>query len=210
MDCVQCGGNVMFLENESCNVCRECGIVRQVLTVSPAKFGENVNVCVYSRSKRFEIMLKALLYPAFDCKDEIMFKHLTQRPSYSTLGDLRSEMKRCKVKEKRFHSLHLFATLLCPTHKSPKSPARHYFKRIMYLFDELLCAFNSKRRIKFFSYPWLIRKLLNITGEHRYDRYIKRIRCKKRNYFYKRLFDDLVRDSPPTYLIRECGTIKCG
>ena len=47
MDCVQCGGNVMFLENESCNVCRECGVVTQVLTVSPTKFGENVNVCVY-------------------------------------------------------------------------------------------------------------------------------------------------------------------
>ena len=37
MDCVQCGGNVMFLENESCNVCRECGVVTQVLTVSPTK-----------------------------------------------------------------------------------------------------------------------------------------------------------------------------
>jgi hypothetical protein len=54
----------------------------------------------------------------------------------------------------------------------------------------------------------LIRKLLNITGEYRFDRYIKKIRCKKRNHFYENLFQELVSSAPKTYLIRECGTNK--
>ena len=199
----------VLLEDDANYVCMGCGTVLQTyLRPQNNRFGENVNVCVYSRSKRFEIMLRALLYPAFDVKDETMYKHLARKAMYGSLEGLRNEMKRCTIKEKRFHSLHLFATLLCPNHISPKPPEHRYFKRIMILFDELLCQYNSKKRKKFFSYPWLIRKLLNVTNEYRYDSYIKKIRCKKRNAFYETLYKTLVTNSPQNYLIRECAICK--
>ena len=207
MSCQQCDHMYLFLPVESCFVCPLCGFTTPFLTPTLCGFGENVNVCVYSRAKRFEIMLRALLYPAFDRKDEQVYAHLFTK-TYANLAELKAGIKRCPTKEKRFLSVHLFAKLLIRNHHSPKPPTLQYINRVMILFDELLCRFNAEHRTKFFSYPWLIRKLLNITGEYRFDRYIKKIRCKKRNHFYENLFQELVSSAPKTYLIRECGTSK--
>jgi hypothetical protein len=180
------------------------------MPVTSTGFGENVFVCVYSRHKRFEIMLKALLYPCFDPKDTVMLTHLFKKERYKTIQEMILAMKLCKTKEKRFHSLHLFSALLCDDYMKLQPPTMCVFRRLMVLFDEVLCRFNATANSKFFSYPWLIRTLLNRTGETRYDKYIKRIRCKKRNEYYKELFTDLVKHAPKTYRMRECGTSKCG
>ena len=139
-----------------------------------------------------------------------MYKHLIKKTKFSTIKDLELEMKMCDTKEKRFHSLHLFAKLMCANYKPIQPPPLIYFKRVMTAFDEVLCRFNAQHGPNFFSYPWLIRRLLNLSGETRYNRFIKKIRCKKRNLHYKKMFDNILAASPETYLIREWGTIKWG
>ena len=206
MQCTFCEVPCLFLPEESTYVCKLCGHTTTTLQIAPVAFGENVCVCMYSRTKRFEIMLKALLYPSFDTKDEHIYTHLQTRESYTNIGDLVTAMKSCNLKEKRFHSIHLFSRLLCEDYSEVTAPPHHYFKRIMILFDELLTLFNATKKTKFFSYPWLLRKLLNLTNEFRYDKFIKKIRCKKRNRFYKDMFAELVHKAPKHYLIWVCAT----
>ena len=110
-------------------------------------------------------------------------------------------MKLCKMKEKRFHSLHLYASLMCTNYIQLKPPTQEYFKRLVRIFDEVLCRFNATHSRKFFSYPWLIRSLLTMTGEKRYNKFIKKIRCKKRNAYYIDLLHGLVKNAPKTYFI---------
>ena len=204
MNCPNCEAPCLLLEQESTYVCRECGVTTPTLMPRPVTFGENVNVCVYSRTKRFEIMLRALLYPSFDSKDQHVYAHLANK-SYNNIKDLVNSIKSCTMKEKRFHSVHLFSRLLCEDHKPVAPPPQYYFKRVMILFDELLTLFHATTKSKFFSYPWLLRKLLNTTGEQRYNKFIKKIRCKKRNQYYEDLFDELVNNAPTHYLICECA-----
>ena len=173
--CSACEVPFLYLEEDSCSVCPVCGLTNRCVTITATGFGENVNVCVYSRTKRFEIMLRAMLYPSFDKKDTVMYTHLVKYAPFKTVVDLESAMKRCSSKEKRFHSIHLFSKLLCEEYQPIQPPPLHYFKRVMILFDEVLCRFNAQSTTNFFSYPWLIKTLLNLTGETRYDKFIKKI-----------------------------------
>jgi hypothetical protein len=208
--CQTCNVPLISIESDSTKVCPECGCVMKLIPVTQTGFGENVFVCVYSRTKRFEIMLKSLLYPSFDKKDTTMYQHLEKYTKFPTIEELKSTMKLCSTKEKRFHSLHLFASLLCTDYKELIPPTQEYFKLMMRIFDEVLCRFNATQSTKFFSYPWLIRRLLNLTGETRYNKYIKKIRCKKRNLYYVHLFEKLVATAPKSYFICVCGMNKCG
>jgi hypothetical protein len=199
--CERCNVPLKYIETDSMNVCSQCGITSNVTIPTSDGYGENVFVCVYSRAKRFEIMLKALLFPSFDQKDTAMYQHLEKHRPFETVISLEECMKLCKMKEKRFHSLHLFASLMCTHYKRLKPPTQEYFKRLLRIFDEVLCRFNATHSRKFFSYPWLMRSLLNITGEKRYDKFIKKIRCKKRNAYYIDLMHGLVKNAPKTYFI---------
>jgi hypothetical protein len=199
--CNLCNVPLVFIETDSMNVCPQCGLTSKVTTVTSNGYGENVFICVYSRAKRFEIMLRALLFPSFDKKDEPMYRHLERHRPFESVTTLEDRMKLCKMKEKRFHSLHLFSSLMCTNYKHIQPPTQEFFKRLLRIFDEVLCRFNSTHSRKFFSYPWLIRNILNITGEKRYDQYIKKIRCKKRNAYYIDLLHGLVKNSPKNYFI---------
>jgi len=205
MICRDCGINLLKIDQESCAVCPECGITERYLTIDSKGFGENVHICVYSRTKRFETMLRSLLYPAFDHKDTTVFEFLSKQ-KYDTLQELQMAMKKSGAKEKRFHSLHLFTKLLCKDYKPIQPPPIEFFRRVMVLFDEVLTRFNAERKHNFFSYPWLMQRLLNLLGETRYNPYIKQIRCKKRVKHYEKLYERLVKNAPASYLIRECGT----
>ena len=113
MNCLVCDVPLLILESEAAHVCPECGITSRVLIATRHGYSEDVTHCVYSRTKRFETMLRALLYPSFDQKDTQMYIHLSKKKRFKTIFDLKNAMKTCKVKEKRFFSLHLFAKLLC-------------------------------------------------------------------------------------------------
>lgn len=212
MTCVDCKVHYIHLEFESTRVCPQCGLTKKIgPVVTPTGFGENVFVCVYSRAKRFEVMLKALLFPSFDKKDTVMYQHLVKsNKKFESILALQNCMKLCNTKEKRFHSLHLFASLFCANYVPIAPPTQQFFKRVKMIFDEVLCRFNATVRTQFFSYPWLLRTLLNLIGEVRYDKYVKTIRCKKRNKYYVDLFRGLVRTAPKTYFISECDMNKCG
>jgi hypothetical protein len=210
MICLVCDVPLLKLESEAMTVCPECGRTSRVLTVTREGFSEDVTHCVYSRTKRFETMLRALLYPAFDQKDTMMYKHLSRQKRFDTLHELENAMKICKVKEKRFFSLHIFAKLLCEDYNLIPPPPLEFFKRVMSGFDEVLTRFNTLHMLRsnFFSYPWLMRSLLNLLGERRYDKFIKKIRCKKRNLFYETMFETLIEQCPVHYLIKVCAVNK--
>lgn len=209
MSFYRCINGCSYIDENSCDVCTVCGRTERRLTVRATGFGENVTICVYSRTKRFQMMLKALLYPAFDPKDTVMYIHLMKQQPFKTTDKLESAMKMCETKEKRFHSIHLFSKLMCSDYTTiHPPPTLHFFKRVMILFDEILCRFNANSCTNFFSYPWLIKTLLNLTGETRYNKYIKQIRCVKRNLHYHTVLWELIRKAPKSYRIREWGTNK--
>jgi hypothetical protein len=100
-------------------------------------------------------------------------------------------MRGLLLKDKRFCSIHLFATLTVDHHPLYIPPPPEFRTRLIRLFDEVLARHKTHGTKQFFSYPWLLRKLLTIIGCPQYNQYIKRIRCKRRRRKYEEMLREM-------------------
>ena len=183
-------------------ICTNCGHVEDALVNRDYhSCRDALHQCVYSRSKRFENLLDSVLYPVFSNKDTQMYK-LLETKTFGTVANLIDFMRTTKLLDKRFNSIHLFAKLTVDQYELLPPPPLKYKKRLMGLFDEILCRYNSTNT-QFFSYPWLLKKLLVLTKHSQYSPFIKEIRCKKRRQKYECLLHNLFTGACPlryTYL----------
>ena len=191
-----------ILEN-SFYICTECGLQTQHFENNDnATHNEELNVCVYSRRKRFASLLDSVLYPSFTAKDTEVYKLLNDYGTINTTLNLVDVMRSLNTKDKRFCSIHLFAMLFCKNYKSIKPPPLEFKRYIMKMFDEILSRHNALNKHKqFFSYPWLLHKLLNMVSETRYNDFIKPIRCKRRRKKYDNMLADLFSGLHPAYTL---------
>ena len=180
--CTTCGGVEDALVNRDYHSCRDA-----------------LQQCVYSRSKRFENLLDSVLYPVFSNKDTQMYKLLEQK-RFATVPDLVAFMRATSLLDKRFNSIHTFTTLVVDDYTALPPPSLEYKRRVLRLFDEILCRYRSSHS-QFFSYPWLLNKLLTLTGRTEYSPFIKKIRCKKRREKYETLLQDLFIGASNRYIV---------
>jgi hypothetical protein len=110
-------------------------------------------------------------------------------------------MKHTPLKDKRFCSIHLFATLTVQNHTKLMPPHYRYRTHLLRLFDEVLSRHKVHGGKNFFSYPWLLRRLLAVTGHTQYEPYIKRIRCKRRRKKYNKMLKALFTGLCPGYTL---------
>ena len=191
MFCSQCSTAYVTIHSYAI-VCPYCGIMKTRLTPEHDYSKQPLFMCSYSRKKRFEGMLDRILFPAFDGKDEHMFKFLSDHKPYSSVDDMMARMKLSDLKDKRYGSMHLFATHFVTgyTHPSYKD---HYKQLILSSFKDVERGFSKqKQHTPFFNYPWLLRKLLTVHQLVDYVPFVKPIRCDKRNAYYERLFSDIL------------------
>ena len=101
-------------------------------------------------------------------------------------------MKLSTLKDKRYGSMHMFATHFLTGYSTPafklhhKALIQHSFRHIEHKF------FKYKHNTPFFNYPWLLRKLLTKHDLLEYLPYVKPIRCGKRNSYYEDMFSRIM------------------
>jgi hypothetical protein len=184
-----CGEQKIYESNKT--ICTSCGLEQPLLeNHDHHESFEDVNTCVYSRRKRFEHLIDSVLYPAFHQKDVPVFKMLKDK-KFKTIGELVTFMRHTPLKDKRFCSIHLFATLTVQKHKTLQPPPYTYRTHLLRLFDEVLSRHKVYGGKQFFSYPWLLRRLILLTGNTQYEPYIKEIRCKRRRKKYNEMLHTL-------------------
>ena len=184
-----CGEQFVY---EGCHkICTSCGLQQPLLENHDYHESyEDVNTCVYSRRKRFENLVDSVLFPAFHQKDVPVYKILKDK-TFINIDELVTFMRHTPLKDKRFCSIHLFATLTVQKHDKLIPPQYRYRTHLLRLFDEVLSRHKVHGCKQFFSYPWLLRRLLAVTGNTQYEAYIKRIRCKRRRKKYKQMLHTL-------------------
>ena len=186
-----CDCDAPLVHEKTCCICTECGLQTNLLENRDYHSSyEDVHTCVYSRKKRFENLVDSVLYPSFHAKDTWVYAILKDS-KFKTVPELVQCMRSLPLKDKRFCSVHLFATLTVDNHTSHIPPAPEFRTRLIRLFEEVLARHKTHGTKQFFSYPWLLRKLLTIIGCPQYSQYIKRIRCKRRRRKYEEMLRDL-------------------
>lgn len=184
-----CGEQMIYESNKM--ICTNCGLEQPLLeNHDHHESFEDVYTCVYSRRKRFENLVDSILFPAFHQKDNPVYATLKDK-TFKTVDELVDHMKHTQLKDKRFCSTHLFAILTVQNHAKLAPPPYFFRTRIIRLFDEVLSRHKVYGGKQFFSYPWLLRRLLAVTGNTQYEPYIKEIRCKRRRKKYNEMLTSL-------------------
>ena len=198
MNCDHCEQDRIYIDGFE--TCTECGMVfrdNMEYVNGITNVVEPMQVCVYQRKKRFEEMLKRLTCPTFDKKDTPILKEFLHKPKFETIDLFLEALKNTKIKDKRYQSLHAFCQIFVVDYNAPAVLQPHEINHILALFETVECRFHNKtNKIPFFNYNWLLGKLLERIGITRFHKYLKKIKCKKRNFYYETLYNDLFCDDP--------------
>ena len=189
MEYCKCGGRI--IQTSYSDVCRDCGKEDSVLCnmrTSPgySRAHSALKQSTYSRRYRFHsLLLKTVLYHTGPDKDDQVWSYLEEnRDSLKTCKDIQHLLSRRPLKNKRYDMLGIFCKVFCPD-TVPKEPVTNKQIRLaMQLFDALERRWKLARVRKFFSYYYLLERVLNKIGVDFDTLNCKRLICKNRRQFY--------------------------
>jgi hypothetical protein len=149
----------------------------------------------YSRGARFKILLDKLFKPLlFGRTNARVLLKLNDIPAnqFENGQELLKWMSGLNIANKAYQSAHsyfLFYKDINPR-SPPPTPTIHNieldFVRIEYGFSR-----SKYKNSSFFSYNWLLHKLLNIHQQHYYTQFIKPIKCHRRFKKYEDMWNHI-------------------
>ena len=196
MNCAHCEGT-QKTTLEGGIVCDTCGREEKpplITSLTPRDWMTEPIMHIYSRKKRFAHLFDKLCFPAPDAKDEQCLRYLETK-KLLTFKDLITSLKKSKLKDKRYCSLHTFSRLFVRTYQEPTSLIDVFRTKKVILHDFERVEFAHRKlhtHVPFFNYPWLLQKLLTVRGITRFNRFIKQIKCKRRTQHYEDMFQRLM------------------
>jgi hypothetical protein len=182
----------VFLTNYNTQLCEECGIETPVGPVPTSSGSCSVPLgLTYSRFHRVANILDQLFQPHYygTPSSRVVCELLTQKKRFSTGVELLDWLSRLNVKNKKYQSAHYYFLICNRDYVVPRCPCpeqRHLVLRdFCILEDKFECmdhAYSS-----FFSYNWLLRKLLVRHHLGYYCQFIKTIKCPRRSRGYENM-----------------------
>lgn len=196
MFCKHNGHNIHVDGFLTCTLCGTILDMRHEFLNGVENYIEPLQMCVYRRSKRFRDMLRKLVYPYPEQKDQPILEFFLKQ-QYDTIQDLIVALKSSGIKDKRYQSIHVFGKLFVRNYNDVCALSSHEFDTLVRKFKDIEFRFIRRTaNIPFFNYNWVLHKLLHNMNITRYDPYLKKIKCKKRNLFYDILFNSLYTEKP--------------
>ena len=194
-DCVQ-----LLVSELSTLVCTSCGRESVVLGITPEFTSYSQSHCIYpnqmyDRARRFGNMLDQVILGLRAKSDDKMIEHLHKDAPYKSIGQMLTNMKRSNLRDKRYNSVHLFASLFYESFTSLGIPKEWFQirKSIINVFKDIeIIHRRLYLNTAFFNYLWLLRELLIIFNLEFYIVYLKKLKCSKRNQSYRDMFDTIL------------------
>jgi len=184
-------------------VCIECGIERVQsfeVTEATTSFTQSYGwhgVGLYSRSKRFGQMLDQCILGLANSVDEPMLRYLSTYPSFPNTKSLLSVLRTAPLKDKRYCSLHLFSRLYCDDYRLVRVSSYPEVKTNLISLYQQLEKLHSQMSPgqQFISYAFIMNEILILKGFNHFTRYIKKLKCPRRNKRYRTQFVKLIKES---------------
>ena len=194
-----CNG-ICFATNYYTQVCSECG-VETYLGIQPEfDYTFRSLPIPYSRKSRFKDLVRKLLgqEPGPKTTDPV-WALLEQNSPYNSTHDIVRVLKRSKLQNKFYCSLHVFSKLFLKKYEPPPYTSNELQKLqcvLLQWFEETLMLWNKTASdTGFFSYSWLIEKFLHCLKISAYSSYLKRLMCPLRRDKYVKKWKTITRTS---------------
>ena len=194
MNCTSCKQKTLARTTYNTIVCLSCGVEKAtdlIPTVEDPFNRYNQLTFQYSRRQRFKNYLEQVCGISSGCHfNAKIWELLNTHSPFADTQSLLTCMGRVKCKHKHYECINAFSRAFVTNCPTPERISLIRFKFLMRSFDEILL--NWKRHFDgttelFFSYPWITKHLLNSHGITRFDQFIKKLQCKKRNKKYANL-----------------------
>lgn len=174
-------------------ICRECGHEKMGHLCNVVSYTEAQPLFVgYSRKARFRLILLSLFHPRYSKICRETSDHIgTCKPK--TMEELVKCMQNTKSKAKNYNSLHLYASIHLENYTCEIIPSKCDIEGI-------LCDFTNIERShvkcypknRFFSYRWLLGKLLQKNGFGQFIKYVKPLKNKKSIQKYEDMYSKIM------------------
>ena len=175
-------------------VCQCCGVERRAALKPTEGYTENVPLDPgYSRHHRMSTLLKQLFRPRFfGSPNSEVTAHALKHGPFKNGEELLLWLAKLKVKHKQYQNAHYYFASADPKHEIRTPPCASTILKIERKFTQIEQRFMSRvhEYTSFFSYNWLLRKLLGADGNtFWYIQFVKPIKCKKRAQTYEAMWN---------------------
>ena len=177
-------------------ICTDCGLEKQgPIYPSRSDVGSNapLTLSFYSRYKRFQTHLDCVINPQHATFPKpITIARLLPFAPFASVGELLKTLKRIPHPKTYVH-LHYYCVRFLKDYKPPALMNTFARYDLLSLFARVETEFKRKTPADtaFFSYPWLLTKLLTRFGCERFTPFIKNISCRKRAAKYEAMWQTL-------------------
>ena len=197
----------------STQICGDCGLEKNIpIETRNTHFTLNQPLWVgYSRVNRFRKILKLLFFPgAHGSVPGKVFLIMKQKGPFDSVSEMCDFLKSLKSRTKNYNAIHLYAKYFVKNYVAPKPPLlnirQHMLADFSLLERGMSLHFPDRR---FFSYRWLLIKLLQKYELFCYVPFVKplvnKISSKKYDQMFQKIMSankhvvvlDIPRDSEP-------------
>ncbi len=184
-----------FCSEYNTEICVDCGIERNV-PIEPR--GVYSNLCPlfvgYSRVNRFRKLLLLVFHPRrYGTMSGQCVVELEKNRPYDSMADVLSTLQAVKCTGKNYNNLHMYAIRFLKNYSVPKiTPNNKQLGDIVgkfSLIENRLSSIYPEKR--FFSYRWVLTKLLLEFKWNEFIQYVKPIANVKSNVRYDNLYKEL-------------------
>ena len=183
-------------------VCTSCGIEKTFLSTKIQSYSSTPQSCIvispYCRKHRFTSLLRKILgVDSGPPRIDKVWQLLSQSAPFQTTQEIIGCLKNSSLKTKYYNSLHVFSKAFLSSYHAPVLHNTEPLKVETFLaklFDEVLFRWNRVRSHdqSFFSYAWLIEKLLKHAGIYEiYKTYLKVLICPNRRRKYESRWEEI-------------------
>ena len=195
--CIYCGIDTQkIVTSANTSICIECGNEKKTpydLSKEPYDWTRVPCITSYSRKKRFAKLFDNTVNPNAETNDNLMLRYLMGVGLIRTVPELLRIIKKSNLRDKRYGSLHVFSKMFVQSYQKPTTPKNLLLlrKSILKRFEDYEFAHKRYGSGNFFSYRWLLAKLLKEFNLDRYLVFVKMLKCPIRCSYYETMFADL-------------------
>lgn len=195
---MKCGCGVNQIETGYSIICSNCGLETAIFNNELMKPSYNqsygvLHTSTYSRKYRFKTLFckTVMLHSGPRSNDPICLHLEQQKHTFKTVKDIQIALSKTPFKNKRYDCLSIFAHIFLPKVYNHKRVSRKQARQAQHLFDTVETKWRSCRVTRFFSYFWILEKILIKIGAAYCMETSKRLICKQRRAFYNEMLSKL-------------------
>ena len=184
-------------------VCTLCGVEKTYLSTKIQSYSSTpqsrIVISPYCRKHRFSGLLRKILgVDSGPPPSDKVWQILSQSAPFKTTLEIINCLKNTSLKTKHYNNLHIFSKAFLGIYNAPvlhNTEPLKVEKFLNKMFDEVLFRWNRFQNDQsFFSYAWLIEKLLKHASLYEtYRTYLKVLICPNRRRKYQSRWEDITK-----------------